>query len=260
MAARKPTPKLSAFGAEVRRMREEAGITRTELAGRVAVTRSYISQVESGRTKCRRDFAERLDRALDAGTALADTWDEFVRSSTYPKYFADFPRAESSAVMLRAFETRLVYGLFQTEEYAGVILENEEAVQERLRRQIILTKQKPPAVFVVLDESVLYREVGSAQIMREQLEHLLTLSERDHITLQIAPMAYHRKARAPFTIATQPDRSELVFLENAVGGETSGEPGDLADVTDTFSRLQANALSPSASADLIRKVVSERWT
>ncbi|MEU8800900.1 helix-turn-helix transcriptional regulator [Spirillospora sp. NPDC048819] len=260
MAARKPTPKLSAFGAELRRLREEAGITRTELAARVAVTRSYISQVESGRTKCRRDFAERLDKALDTGTALADTWDDLVRSSTYPKFFADFPRAESSAVMLRAFETRLVYGLFQTEAYAHVILENEESVQERMRRQNVLTKPNAPAVFVVLDESVLYRVVGSREIMREQLEHLIDLSERANITLQIAPMRYHRGARAPFAIATQPDRSEVVFLENVVGGETSGEPGDLTDVIDTFSRLQANALSPSASVELIRKVVSERWT
>ncbi|MFI0482108.1 helix-turn-helix domain-containing protein [Actinomadura sp. 9N215] len=260
MAARKPTAKLLAFGAEVRRTREEAGITRTELGARVAVTRSYISQVELGRTKCRRDFTERLDKALETGTTLADKWDELVRSSGYPKYFADFPLAEASAVMLRAFEIRLVYGLFQTEAYAGAILESEEHVKERMQRQKILTKPNAPSVFVVLDESVLYREVGSPGIMREQLEHLIALSERNNITLQIAPMGYIRGARAPFVIATQPDRSELVYLDNCVTGETSGVPDDLATVTETFSRLQANALSPSASVELIRKVVSERWT
>ncbi|WP_083598333.1 helix-turn-helix domain-containing protein [Actinomadura madurae] len=101
VAARKPTSKTVSFGAEVTRLREEAGLNRTELAARAAVTQSYISQVESGRTKCRRDFAERLDKALDSGTALVDEWDEVLRSSSYPKFFADFPRAEASADSLR---------------------------------------------------------------------------------------------------------------------------------------------------------------
>ncbi|MFG2091269.1 multiprotein-bridging factor 1 family protein [Spirillospora sp. NPDC048824] len=91
VAARKPTSKTVSFGAEVTRLREEAGLNRTELAARAAVTRSYISQVESGRTKCRKDFAERLDKALDSGTALVDAWDEVLRSSSYPKFFAEFP-------------------------------------------------------------------------------------------------------------------------------------------------------------------------
>ncbi|WP_190867580.1 Scr1 family TA system antitoxin-like transcriptional regulator, partial [Actinomadura sp. RB99] len=150
MAARKPTSKTVAFGAEVTRLREEAGLNRTELAARSAVTRSYISQVESGRTKCRRDFAERLDKALDTGTALVDAWDELLRSSSYPKFFADFPRAEASADALRAFETRIVYGLLQTEAYARVILSNDEAVLDRLRRQSVITKPNAPTVFVVL--------------------------------------------------------------------------------------------------------------
>ncbi|GAA0284674.1 helix-turn-helix transcriptional regulator [Actinomadura nitritigenes] len=260
MAARKPTSKTVAFGAEVTRLREEAGLNRTELAARSAVTRSYISQVESGRTKCRRDFAERLDKALDTGTALVDAWDELLRSSSYPKFFADFPCAEASADALRAFETRLVYGLLQTEAYASVLMNSDEAVRERMQRQKVLTKPYAPTVFVVLDESVLLREVGSAEIMREQLEHLIDMSERDNITIQIALIGYYRDARAPFVIATQPDRSEIVYLESNIGGETSAEPRDLALVSEAFSRLQAAALSPMASVELMRKVVRERWT
>jgi transcriptional regulator with XRE-family HTH domain len=260
VAARKPTSKTVSFGAEVTRLREEAGLNRTELAARAAVTRSYISQVESGRTKCRRDFAERLDKALDSGTALVDEWDEVLRSSSYPKFFADFPRAEASADSLRAFETRIVYGLLQTEPYARVILGNDEALLDRLRRQSILTKPNAPTVFVVLDESVLLREVGSPEIMREQLEHLIDMSERENITIQIAPIGYQRDARAAFTIATQPDRSEVAYIESSIGGETTVEPKDLTIVSEIFSRLQAEALSPKASVELMRKVVKERWT
>lgn len=61
-------------------------------------------------------------------------------------------------------------------------------------------------------------------------------------------------------IATQPDRSEIVYLESNIGGETSAEPRDLALVSEAFSRRQAAALSPKASVDLMRKAVEERWT
>lgn len=139
-------------------------------------------------------------------------------------------------------------------------MNSDEAVRERMQRQKVLTKPNAPTVFVVLDESVLLREVGSAEIMREQLEHLIDMSERDNITIQIALIGYYRDARAPFVIATQPDRSEIVYLESNIGGETSAEPRDLALVSEAFSRLQAAALSPMASVELMRKVVRERWT
>jgi transcriptional regulator with XRE-family HTH domain len=65
MASRKPTTQTIAFGAELARRRETAGLTRLELAKRVSVSRSYVGQVETGATRCREDFAQRLDEALD---------------------------------------------------------------------------------------------------------------------------------------------------------------------------------------------------
>ncbi|MFF5263607.1 Scr1 family TA system antitoxin-like transcriptional regulator [Actinomadura viridis] len=260
MPARKASPELKSFGTEVTRLREEAGLTRTELAALVTVSRSYVSQVESGNTRCRQDFAARLDKGLGTGTALFDAWNDLVRSTGYPRYFTDFSAAEKSAVMLRAYECRLVYGLLQVESYARVILRSDEAVDGRMRRQSILTRDHPPALFVVLDETVLLREVGSPVVMREQLEYLCTVSTWENVTLQVAPIAYHREARASFTIAAQEDRTEVVYLENATRGETSTAPDDLTSVSRTFSRLQANSLSASESTELIRKVVREQWT
>jgi transcriptional regulator with XRE-family HTH domain len=260
MAARKASVQLKAFGAEVRRLREEAKLTRTDLATRANVSRSYISQVESGSTRCRRDFAERLDKALGSTPTLAGAWDDMLRSACYPRYFTDFSVAESTAVMLRAYETTYVYGLFQTEAYARVLLVQDDPVQARLRRQAVLTREEPPLVSVVLDESVLYRQVGDKAVMREQLEHLLDLSHRPNVTLQIAPFTYCRGARASFTIATQADRAEVVYLENAGRGETNHEAIDLTLVNETFVRLQASALSVSDSRALIERIMIERWT
>ncbi|MFI0350417.1 helix-turn-helix domain-containing protein [Actinomadura sp. 9N407] len=260
MAARKPSHELKSFGAEVARLREEAGITRADLSRMVAVSRSYISQVESGNTRCRLDFAERVDNALGTGTAITDAWQKLLRSCGYPKFFADFPMAEASAEFLRAYENTLVYGLLQIEDYARALLIDDATVAARMRRQIILTGDTPPMLCVVLDESVLYRLVGSPDIMRRQCEYLLEVSECGHVKLQIAPIAYYWGVHAPFTLATQQNGDELVYFATTNGGHSSNEAADTLYASKSFATLQAHALSVRESRDLIRKIVSERWS
>nr|WP_141578086.1 helix-turn-helix transcriptional regulator [Actinomadura sp. WMMA1423] len=198
MANRKPSPALKAFGAEVRRLREDVGITRTELANRISVTPSYVSQVESGNTRCRKDFAQRLDQALGTGDQLTTAWTKHLRAASYPKFFADYSEAEATADLLRAYEATFVPGLFQTKEYAQALLPSEAAVERRLLRQQILSRDTPPRLIVVMDESVLMRDVGGPEVMRGQCEHLLRVSQQDSITLQIAPIS--------LTTAASPDR------------------------------------------------------
>jgi transcriptional regulator with XRE-family HTH domain len=260
MAQRQPTPELRRFGAEVRRLREEAGITsRTHLAKVVAVTRSYIGQVENGTTRCRRDFAQRLDQALGAGTALTDLWDDSLRSASFPKAFVDFVAAEEISTLLRCYENRLVYGLFQVPAYAAAVLGPEKPIDGRMKRQAILDRSSV-VISVVMDESVLHREVAPPEVMREQLERLLEISERPNIHLQIAlSHRYYRDARGPFAIASLPDHREVVWLESAARYESSTDLEEIAVVARTFTRLQAEALNTSDSRELIRRVLEERW-
>ncbi|GAA2596214.1 helix-turn-helix transcriptional regulator [Actinomadura fulvescens] len=260
MASRKPTPDLRRFGAEVTRLREESGITsRTQLAKLVSVTRSYVGQVENGTTRCRRDFAERLDQALDTGTALTDLWDDSLRSASYPKAFVDFVAAEGIATLLRCYENRLIYGLFQTPAYAAAVLGSEKPVEGRIKRQTTLDRQSV-IISVVMDESVLNREVAPPGVMREQLARLLELSECPNIHIQIAlSHRYYRDARGPFAIASLPDHREVVWLEAAARYETSTDLEEIAVVARTFTRLQAEALNTSDSRELIRRTLQERW-
>lgn len=259
MAKRKPSPALKAFGAEVRRLREEANITRTELANRVAVTPSYISQVESGNTRCRKDFAQRLDQALGTGEQLTTAWTKHLRTANYPKFFADYTQAEATAELLRAYEATFVTGLLQTPEYARVLLPNEATLDGRLRRQQILSRESPPKLIVVMEESVLMREVGGPEVMRDQCEHLLRMSERDNITIQIAPIAYYPGVSGSFNIASQATGEELASLETSTGGVTTDDPRDILTTVGGFAELQAHALSVSDSHDFIRKAM-DRWT
>jgi transcriptional regulator with XRE-family HTH domain len=256
-------PELLGFGVLIKRHRESAGLNQAELARLVNVARSYVSHVERGRTRCRRDFAMRLDKALNAGGEIVGSWEELlesIKASKYPKFFVNFPKAEASAVMLRGYETTVVYGLFQTEAYARHLLPDEEAFKSRMRRQAILEKNPRPVISVVMDETVLYREVGGKETMREQLKYLAELSHWERIIIQLAPVAYYRGVWTPFAIATQPDQRQVVYTDKAYGGETSTGAEEIRVVTEAFVTLQSEALSVKDTRTLIRKVIDERWT
>jgi transcriptional regulator with XRE-family HTH domain len=260
LAARRPTRQTIAFGQEVTRLRHEAGLSRLDLAERAAVSRSYIAQVENGTTRCRRELAIRLDKALGTDTTLTDLWDDIVRASAHPKFFADFPQVEASAAFIRAFENTLVYGLLQNEDYARALLNDDAAVAARMRRQSILSGDNPPTLCVVLDESVLHRLVGAPEVMRSQCEHLLATSALEHVQLQIAPVAYYPGVHAPFTLATQENGDEVAYLTTLNGGHTSSDPTDTLYASKAFATLQAHALPVAESRSLIRKVLEERWS
>ncbi|MFG2085004.1 helix-turn-helix transcriptional regulator [Spirillospora sp. NPDC048824] len=256
-------PELLSFGTQVKRFREESGLKQGELAELVNVARSYISHVECGRTKCRRDFAVRLDGVLHADKKIIEAWDDLlekIKQVRYPTHFVAFPRAEAKADQLRVYETHLVYGLFQTEAYARVLLVDDDAVATRKRRQELLSRKPCPMISVVMEESVLYREVGSKEVMREQLEFLIELSAQEGIFIQIAKTAHYRDARASFHIATLPDRSEVAYVIKATGGEISRDPSELARISTVMHTLNAKALNTEDSRALIRKAIECKWT
>jgi transcriptional regulator with XRE-family HTH domain len=187
------TPATRAFGAEVARLREEVGIGRADLARRISVSRSYIAQVESGTTRCRRDFAERIDKGLGAGTAVVEAWDEMLKVARYPKFFRDYPAAEAAAALLRAYEETYAYGLFQTPAYMRELAGDEDGLAGRVERQRrVLARAQPPTIAVIIGEAVLLREVGGREVMREQLDHLIEISEQGNVALQVAPIARYR--------------------------------------------------------------------
>lgn len=259
MATRKPTTQTLAFGAEVARLRGGAGLSRLELARAVNVSRSYIAQVETGTTRCREDFATRLDSGLGTTPALRDAWDDLLRSAAYPTWFIDYPRAEATAALLRAFEVMVIYGLFQTESYARTLITSEAALKGRLRRQEMMRREPPPDFRIVLAETTLWTCIGGPQVMREQCEHLLALSEQKNVTLQVAPIGRHSDFGGPFNLATQPTGEELLYMSTAQGGVTSNDRQDILQVVSAFSALQAIALSADESREFLRKAIV-RWS
>ncbi|WP_026415986.1 helix-turn-helix domain-containing protein [Actinomadura oligospora] len=252
-------PHLRTFGARVKRFREEAGLSQAEAAKLVAVTRSYVGQVERGITRCRRDFSERLGEALGRKDEVAEAWGDLVRSAKYPQYFEDYASLEGTAVMLRHYSSDVVDGLLQVESYARALLRTESSLQARLKRQETLVRDPAPMACFILDESVLHRQVGTREVMKDQLTYLYEVSSREKICLQIAPTAYYRSVSGSFCIATQDDRDEAAYAASAFGGETSEEAEHLALVNEAFANLQARARNVADSRAHIGKVLEAKW-
>ncbi|MFB4305308.1 helix-turn-helix domain-containing protein [Actinomadura sp. GTD37] len=259
------SPALAAFGRQFRRYRERAGLSQARVAQRTGKTASFVSQIESGKKRCKREFVEIMDPELKAGGTLLNLYDDLNGDGAlgFPTWF-DWPEVEREAEILVTWEHSVVPGLLQIDDYARTLLSTDEAVIARLTRQEILKRDVPAPVTLIalLNEHVLHHLVGSREIMRQQLEHLLTMSELPNVTIQIVVNDDGTPAGngGSFVLATMKDRSEIAYLETTVRGITTDDSGDLAAIARTLDSLRSKALPARMSRDFIRKVMIEKWT
>lgn len=171
---------LDYFGSELRRQREAAGLRQGQLGDVIFCTGSLIGQVETAHKVPTREFAERIDAALMTDGAFSRLVGLVLRSQL-PSWFQQYAEMEAKATYISTYQAQLVYGLLQTEEYARAVLgvrddgDLDAKVAARLERQRILARDEPPVAWVVLDEAVLHRRIGSREVMRNQLARLLEL-------------------------------------------------------------------------------------
>ncbi|GHJ93922.1 transcriptional regulator [Streptomyces sp. NE5-10] len=260
----------AAYGARLRRLREERGWTQDELAVRTGYSSKHVSAVETGRRSSTLAFS----RALDVAFGLADTeqsceseWQK-LRHGVLLEGFPEYVHQERRAVELRLFEIGIVPGLLQTPEYARVLAASsvargvitadqaDERVAFLAESQRGLEKQRPPALFVVMDESCIRRVVGGREIMAAQLELLVEFAKRPLTVLQVAPfgMGEKRPFDLPVNLVTLPDWSVLAYAESQVQGHLERENGAVASMLAGYHRLAAESLSPADSVAMIEEV------
>jgi Domain of unknown function (DUF5753) len=162
--------------------------------------------------------------------------------------------------------------MLQTEAYMRAVLgtragttsdEIDAQVRGRLERQAVLNRDDPPPpmLWALVDEGILYRPVAPAPVMHDQLEHLVELSQRPNITIQVVPYdaGGHTGLLGAFTVAEMGNRDAIVFLEDIADGRIFEDDATLSQVTLRFRSLMSEALPKSASRDLIARVAEERW-
>jgi transcriptional regulator with XRE-family HTH domain len=266
----------SFLGSELKRARIAAGLSQEELAGLLGFDRSVISKAEGGKPPSpdlARAYAQRfpdLNGLVESG--LVERWAAWVRKNgggPFPVYFADWADEEKTARSLLYWAPTLIPGLFQTEDYARVILAteagDEQAQEERLAgrmdRQEILSRPSPPLVTVIMSEYVLVRDVGGHEIMNAQLARLCDLGQHPRVVIHVIPAAVgaHAGLAGPVSLADQDDGSSCVYADSFTAGDTTKNPDTVARCRETIELLRSEALPRAGSRELIRQVQEETW-
>ncbi|CAL2057595.1 MULTISPECIES: helix-turn-helix domain-containing protein [Streptomyces] len=278
-----PTVRRRRLGQELRKLREQKNMTAEEVAERLLVSQSKISRLENGRRSIsQRDVRDLCGVYEVEDQRVVDSLMEMARDSRQQGWwhtFGDIPYSvyiglETDAESLRVYEPQIVTGLLQTPAYAEALVrgalpetsaaEIEKRVGVRMRRQERITTEKEPLrLWIVLDEAALHRVVGGKRVMREQLEHLLKLSELPHVTVQVMPfeVGAHPGLNGQYAILEFADAadSSVVYLEGVTSDLYLEKAQDVQKYAVMYEHLRAQSLSVEASRQLIDET-AQRYT
>ncbi|MCF0095709.1 helix-turn-helix transcriptional regulator [Micromonospora sp. MH99] len=278
-AMESPTFVRFQLGAQLRQVREEASVTAEQAAAVIEVSASTLRRIEAGRVGIK---APALNALLDrygvtdaelretllsmAKTGKQRGW--WAKYGDLPSSYRQYIGLESAAEEVQNFETLVVPGLLQTEDYARAMTSEDafepspEAVERRvavrMQRQELIASGKLRLV-AVLDEAVLHRQIGGAAIMADQLTALLDASKRWNVTVQVIPFreGAYASMLTSFHILNFADGPGVVYIEGLTG-DLYAEGEDVRRCTVVFNSLRAAAMSPTDSATMIEEIRSAR--
>jgi len=278
-----PTVSRIVLGTQLRRLREEAGITREAAGDAIRASHAKISRLELGRVGFKeRDVTDLL--ALYGVTdeeQLAQVMDLMRQANTrgwwqqhhdvLPTWFENYLRLEQVAKVIRTYQVQFVPGLIQNEEYARAVIQHghrartefeiERRVQLRMDRQKMLHQPDAPHLWAVIDEAALTRPFGPPRVMRAQIEHLLEVSSAPNIDVQVLPFqsGAHAAAGGSFTILrfAEPDLPDVVYLEQLTSAVYLDKRSDVEDYVMIMERISVQAETPTRSQATLRRLLNE---
>ena len=280
----KPTVRSRRVGAELRRLREAAGVTTAQAAELLNCSPAKISRIENGIVSARvgtcgscstatatriqehRAYLERLARESNK----RGWWQDY--GDTIPPYYADFIGLETDASYIKTWEPTIVPGLLQTPEYArAVMLANpamispdklENLISIRQERQARLEHGTDVRLDAVIWEAAMVTTIGGDEVQRGQLARLLELMNRPNISVQVLPLEAGDKANMSGSFVMFSFGSErsvsTVFVETLTSSQYLERDQELRGYTLVFDALRSAALSPAASAARIRQRLEQR--
>jgi transcriptional regulator with XRE-family HTH domain len=275
-----PTVRRLVLGNQLRRLREASGVSREDAGYSIRGSGSKISRIELGKVGFKeRDIADLLTLYGITDEAERHSFLAMVRESNQPgwwhryndllpNWFQDFVGLEESASRIQTYEIQLVPGLLQTENYARAVAvrglpdapadELERRVQLRLHRQRVFARPEPPRLWAVIDESVLWRPIGDRAVLREQIEHLLEITQSNHISLQVLPLDQGGSAaESAYTILrfAEPEIPDVVYLEHLCGALYLDKLDEVELYTKVSHRLAVDAHTPENSRRLLSSML-----
>ncbi|MFM9442983.1 helix-turn-helix domain-containing protein [Streptomyces acidiscabies] len=282
-----PTLLKTLVGLQLAGIREDVGLAQEEAARAAGFSPAKLSRIESG--KGRKPPAETdvllllrlygtdgyeasvllqlLRRAGEPG------WWQRYDKRLMPEWFDRLVGLQEGATAIRTFEIQYVPGLLQTPAYARAVVERglprapsrevERRVDLRMRRARLLYRADAPALWAIVDESVLLRVLGGRDVMREELAHLVEMAGRPHVTLQIVPLDGAVASAPPLPVTYLrfggADLPDVVYLEHLAGAVFVEAQEETEEYRASLDRLADQALNPRDSLALLKKVMEERY-
>ncbi|MER6053003.1 helix-turn-helix transcriptional regulator [Streptomyces sp. NPDC001793] len=278
-----PTAARIVLGAQLRRLRTGAGITREAAGKSIRGSHAKITRLERGQVGFKRqDLADLLTlyRVLEPERRadyfeLADQansngwWHEY--SDVLEDWFELHLGLEEAAALIRTYQVQFLPGLLQTEEYAQAVTrvgypnapqeKVDRLVALRMERQRLLTRPEAPRLWAVVDEAVLRRPFGGTEVMAAQLRHLLKAVQMPNVTLQIAPFSVgaNAAAGAPFSILrfAEPELPDKVYLEQLTSALYLDKQESVDQYTAVMDRLCTEADTPAETGAFLTRLIDQ---
>jgi transcriptional regulator with XRE-family HTH domain len=271
------------LGSQLRRLREQRGVSRLDAGYVIRGSESKISRLELGRVSFKeRDVADLLTLYGVADDAERESLLSLAREANapgwwhryadvLPNWFQTYVGLEEAAGLIRTYELQFVPGLLQSEGYARAVIalgngdataeEIDQRVNLRLKRQQRLTEAAPPRVWAVLDEAALRRPIGGTEVMRDQLEHLINVSKLPNVTIQVMPFKFggHAAEGGAFSILRfpEPDLPDVVYVETLTGALYLDKRDDIDVYLQAMERLSVDSATPEGTAEMIGEILRE---
>jgi hypothetical protein len=237
---------------------------------------SKVSRLETGqRGASPRDIRDLCDlyQVTDPGrrqylATLAREGKEQAWWQSYDLRHSTYIGLEDEAISISNYDASVVPGLLQTPDYARAVYEAavpqlapgelDQQLEARLTRQQLLTREDPPQVRMILNESVLHRIVGGTAVMRAQMERMIEISHYPNVAIQTIPnnVGALPGVNSNFTILAFSAEavSDVVFVEGLVGDLYLERSADVDAYHEVFSALRRKAVTPSKTNDLITEL------
>lgn len=250
------------YGEWLKAQRETTGLTQQELADAAIMTRSHIAHIEAGRRVPSKEDARRLDRALGTGNVLSSFLPD--DDAAVADYFEAARLLEQQAVMIREFALSFMPGILQTERYARAVLgtsfapvseeERDRLVVTRLERAKVLDTPVTPVVWALLDEAVLRRAVGGANVMAEQIMHAVRLVEAGRVRAHVMPFAlgFHPLMDGMLTLMSFEDQPPVAYGEGLHMGKVHDSPSLVQELQGRYDLALSDALPLKESLALLK--------
>ncbi|MDX2519038.1 MULTISPECIES: helix-turn-helix domain-containing protein [Streptomyces] len=270
------------LGKRLRQLREQAGVSFDDAARAIEVTALTVRRMEKAEVGLRIPYVKELLRTygvsggeIEDFLALAREanqpgwWHKF--RDVLPEWFSAYVSLESEAAVIRLYEPQYVPGLLQTHDYAAALMrvgfpnaapeDVDRRVALRLRRQDLLAKPEAPAVWAILDETVLRRPVGGPEVMRAQIDRLAEATDRPKVRIQIMRFAAgpHPGAYGPFHyfrfgFSELPD---IVYTEGLAGAQYVDQPADVVTYLEVLDRMSVQAEPVARTRDILAALRKE---